>query len=55
MVPDGMMIPGQGNIAYIPSRCTVPNQFTRQNTPPSNPSPMQITPGYEKFFIFAVI
>lgn len=45
MVPDGMMIPGQGNIAYIPSRCTVPNQFTRQNTPPSNPSPMQITPG----------
>ncbi|XP_065202466.1 mediator of RNA polymerase II transcription subunit 15-like [Planococcus citri] len=47
MVPDGMMMPGQGNVpnvAYIQSRCPVPNQFIRQNTPPPQPSPVGMNP-----------
>ncbi len=33
MVPEGMMIPGQGNVTYLQSRGPVPGQFIRQSGP----------------------
>lgn len=44
MVPDGMMMPGQTNVAYIQSRGPVPSQFIRQNTPSPQPSPVGMNP-----------
>ncbi|XP_065216792.1 mediator of RNA polymerase II transcription subunit 15-like isoform X1 [Planococcus citri] len=42
VIPDGMVMSGQGNVAYGQPRCQVPGQFIRQNTPSPQASPVSI-------------
>ncbi len=42
MVPEGIMVPGQGGV-YMQARNSVQNSFLRQSTPPLN-QPVQMNP-----------